>query len=176
MPFWFVRVFLLLITISVFILRQPSSDTIHGILHNLRSSHRDPQKNRPSITTPKTSAGIRTIPMIEPLQQALSPFEESGFIIGGEEPITMTMYNTMWRHIQKSIDMHGATPHTLRHSYLTYAVGATTDFKTIQGISGHADVFTLMNRYAHPQEEKKIELSEEMTKILTQKLDSPKPL
>ena len=82
----------------------------------------------------------------------------------------------MWKHIQESVDTHGATSHTLRHSYLTYAVGATTDFKTIQGISGHSDVFTLMNRYAHPQEEKKIELSEEMTKILTQKSDSSETL
>ncbi len=147
------------------------SDAIH-----VKRNVTHPQKNRPSITTPKTKAGVRTIPLIEPLRQALSPFEESGFIVGGEEPITMTMYNTMWKRIQESVDMHGATPHTLRHSYLTYAVGATTDFKTIQGISGHSDVFTLMNRYAHPQEEKKVELAEEMTKILIQNAASPKTL
>ena len=147
------------------------SDVIH-----VKRNVTHPQKNRPSITTPKTNAGIRTIPLIEPLRQALFPFEKSGFIIGGEEPITMTMYNTMWKHILESIDMHGATPHILRHSYLTYAAGATTDFKTIQGISGHSDVFTLMNRYAHPQEEKKEKLSEEMAKILTQKSDSSKEL
>ena len=139
------------------------SDTIH-----VKRNVTHPQRNQPCVTTPKTKAGFRTIPMIEALKQALAPFEESGFIIGGEAPITMTMYNTMWKHINESLDMHGATPHILRHSYLTYAVGATTDFKTIQGISGHSDVFTLMNRYAHPQEEKKIELSEEMAKILTQ--------
>lgn len=151
-------------------------EDIYSDLIHVKRNVTHPQKNRPSITTPKTKAGIRTIPLIEPLRQALLPFEESGFIIGGDEPITMTMYNTMWKHIQESVDTHGATPHTLRHSYLTYAVGATTDFKTIQGISGHSDVFTLMNRYAHPQENKKVELSEEMTKILTQKLDSSKPL
>ena len=148
-------------------------DIYSGAIHVKRNvTH--PQKNQPCITTPKTKAGVRTIPMIEPLKQALSPFEETGFIIGGENPITMTMYNSMWRHILASVDMHGATPHVLRHSYLTYAVGATTDFKTIQGISGHSDVFTLMNRYAHPQEDKKVELAEEMTKILTQNAASPK--
>ena len=89
---------------------------------------------------------------------------------------TMTMYNSMWRHILASVDMHGATPHVLRHSYLTYAVGAATDFRTIQGISGHSDVFTLMNRYARPQEDKKVELAEEMTRILTQNAASPKTL
>jgi len=72
----------------------------------------------------------------------------------------------MWNRIKKDIDLHGATPHILRHSYLTYAVGATTDFKTVQGISGHADIFTLLNRYAHPQDDKVLELSGEMEKLL----------
>ena len=76
----------------------------------------------------------------------------------------------MWWQIRKTADMHGATPHTLRHSYLTYAVGATTDFKAVHGISGHADLFTLMNRYAHPQEDKAIELSNEIAEVLTGKL------
>ena len=73
----------------------------------------------------------------------------------------------MWKRITETIDMHGATPHVLRHSYLTYAVGATTDFKTIQGISGHADIFTLLNRYAHPQDEKVMALSDKMAELLT---------
>lgn len=57
---------------------------------------------------------------------------------------------------------------------LTYAVG-TTDFKTIQGISGHADVFTLVNRYAHPQEDKVIDLTNEIADILTEKLQKQQP-
>ena len=82
--------------------------------------------------------------------------------------LVIESYRAMWKRITTTIDMHGATPHTLRHSYLTYAVRATTDFKTIQGISGHADVFTLLNRYAHPQEHKILELSDEMSRILTE--------
>ena len=78
----------------------------------------------------------------------------------------MTMYNTMWKRINESINLYGATPHVLRHSYLTYAVGATTDFKTIQGISGHSDLFTLLNTYAHSQDDKVLELSEKMAEIL----------
>ena len=38
---------------------------------------------------------------------------------------------------------------------------------SIQGISGHSDVFTLMNRYAHPQEDKVIELTNEIAEVLT---------
>ena len=103
----------------------------------------------------------------EPLLKILTPFEESGYIIGGENPLTASAYRAMWKRITKTIDLHGTTPHILRHSYLTYAVGATSDFKTVQGISGHADLFTLLNRYAHPQDEKIFELADEMEKLLT---------
>ena len=127
-----------------------------------------PQRNMPEITTPKTKAGIRAIPMIDALHDALKPFGKSGYIVGsGETPLSLSAYRAMWKRITTTINMHGATPHTLRHSYLTYAVGATTDFKTIQGISGHADVFTLLNRYAHSQEDKVLELSGKMADILT---------
>lgn len=141
-------------------------DIHHGTIHVKRNvTH--PQQNPPEISSPKTKAGIRSIPMIEALSQALTPFEESGFIIGGDAPLTLSAYRAMWNRIQKNIDLHGATPHILRHSYLTYAVGTTNDYKTIQGISGHSDVFTLLNRYAHPQDDKVKELSSEMEKILT---------
>ena len=140
-------------------------DIHHSKIH-IKRNVTHPQRNTPEITTPKTKAGIRAIPMIEPLLQALTPTEETGFVIGGEKPLTLSAYQAMWNRIRKDIDLHGATPHILRHSYLTYAVGATTDFKTIQGISGHADIFTLLNRYAHPQDDKVLELSGEMEKIL----------
>ena len=63
--------------------------------------------------------------------------------------------------------MHGATPHVLRHSYLTYAVGETTDFKTVQGISGHSDVNVLLNIYSHPQQQKVTELANKISHILS---------
>lgn len=122
---------------------------------------------------------IRTIPMPKPLVDALYPYQEKGYLFGGETPYILKKFSLMWRRINKVIDMHGATPHVLRHSYLTYAVGVTTDFKTIQGISGHADVFTLVNRYAHPQETKVIDLTNEIAGILTNKLpnqESSNPL
>ena len=134
-----------------------------------------PQRNQPYVSTPKTKAGIRSIPMPKPLVDALCPFQEKGYLFGEKNPYTLKQFTLMWRRINKAIDMHGATPHVLRHSYLTYAVGVTTDFKTIQGISGHADVFTLVNRYAHPQETKVIDLTNEIADVLTGKLQEQKP-
>ena len=141
-------------------------DIHHGKIF-IKRNVTHPQRNAPEITTPKTKASIRSIPIIEPLFQALSPFEVSGYVIGGETPLTLSAYRAMWKRINNTIDLHSATPHVLRHSYLTYAVGTTKDFKTIQGISGHSDVFTLLNTYAHSQDDKVLELSSEMEKLLT---------
>ena len=59
----------------------------------------------------------------------------------------------------------------LRHSYLTYAVGTTNDYKTLQGLSGHSDIFILLNRYAHPQEDKMTDLSNTLARILVKKVE-----
>ncbi len=125
-----------------------------------------PHQNLPIITTPKTKAGTRDIPIIPALSEYLYPMKKTGYIFGGNKPFRSSDFNAMWRRINKSIDLHGATSHILRHSFLTYAVGETTDYKTVQGISGHADVFTLVNRYAHPQAEKMKQLTEKIGKIL----------
>ncbi len=126
-----------------------------------------PHQNAPVISTPKTKAGTRNIPLIPALSNYLSPMGKTGYIFGGKVPFRSSDFNAMWKRINKTIDLHGATSHVLRHSYLTYAVGETTDYKTVQGISGHADVFTLVNRYAHPQAEKMKQLSEKMGEFLT---------
>lgn len=130
-----------------------------------------PQQNQPVITTPKTKAGVRSIPLTEPLKNQLMPFGRDGFIIGGKKPLTLSAYRAMWKQICQTIDLHGATPHVLRHSYLTYAVGTTNDYKTVQGISGHSDIFTLLNRYAHPQEDKMTDLSNTLAQILVKKVE-----
>lgn len=124
------------------------------------------QCNEPTITTPKTKAGYRTIPIDENLLPLLEEIKNDGFIFGGDKPYTLSAFRNMWSRINKTIDMHGATPHILRHSYLTYAVGLTTDYKTVQGISGHADMNTLLNRYAHIQQDKVEELSHSMHSFL----------
>ena len=81
-----------------------SDDRIH-----IQRNVTHPQRNQPCISTPKTKAGIRSIPLSEPLKQMLQPFEKSGFIVGGESPYSLSSYRAMWRRIQKAIDIHNAT-------------------------------------------------------------------
>ncbi len=146
-------------------LRWEDIDLKNNLIHISRNvTH--PQQNAPIVTTPKTKASIRSIPIDDNLMKLLRPIEKTGYILSGEKPITLSSYRNMMKRINKTINLYGATAHVLRHSYLTYAVGETTDFKTIQGISGHADIGTLLNRYAHPQDKKIKKLSKMMHNIL----------
>ena len=148
-------------------LRWEDIDFDHGEIHVCINATY-PGSNVPTITTPKTKAGTRTIPLDPELEQILRPAKSQGYVVSGDAPMTITQVKSTMKRIQKKINLHGATLHVLRHSFLTYAVGETTDYKTVQGISGHADVFTLMNRYAHPQAHKVRELSENLHRVLSQ--------
>ena len=145
--------------------RWEDIDLEKNVIH-IRRNVVHPQQNAPEVTTPKTKAGRRDIPIDENLLVMLTPTQEHGYIIGGDNPITLSGYRAMWKRINKTVNLYGATAHVLRHSYLTYAVGETTDYKTVQGISGHADMGTLLNRYAHPQEAKVKALSQAMHNVL----------
>ena len=57
------------------------------------------------------------------------------------------------KSIKRQIDLHGATPHVFRHTYITTLAKAGIDLKTIQRISGHANITTTLNIYTHTREE-----------------------
>lgn len=113
--------------------------------------------NRPVVGTTKSEAGVRYIPLEGQLKAILSPMRQlSGYVIGQDNPITETTYKRTWERIGRKIDLHGATAHVFRHTYITMAA-AHVDIKTLQSIAGHADISTTMNRYAHGREDKIIE-------------------
>lgn len=136
--------------------------------------------NQPIIGTPKTKAGYRVIPITDHLLPHLQPARESGFVIGGDEtPITQSTYDRAMERISKTINMHGATAHVFRHSYLTFLGTLNTNVKTIQAIAGHSDIQTTMNRYVH-KDIAQVHLAgrqfgEKATEMMTN-TNAPKPL
>ena len=146
-------------------LRWEDVDTKSGLIH-IRRNVTHAGGNKPVIGTPKTKSGERDLPLDPFVLEALEPMQESGFIIGGESPITMTTYNNTWRRIKKTVDLHGATAHVFRHSYLTYMAGQSTDMKTLQAIAGHSTIGMTMNRYVHAQPEKIIDAGKKMHDLL----------
>ena len=120
-------------------LRWEDIDVKAGLIHIKRNG------------TPKTAKGERDVPLNNMLIAHLEPLQQEGFIIGDTEPISRMSYRRRMDRIQSTIDLHGATAHIFRHSYLTYAARLGTDVKTLQSIAGHSDIQTTMNRYVHTQ-------------------------
>ena len=133
-------------------LRWEDIDFARGLIHVQRAATF--KYNQPVIGTTKSEAGVRYIPLEAQLRAILVPMRQlSGYVIGQDKPITETTYKRTWERIGKKIDLHGATAHVFRHTYITMAA-AHVDIKTLQSIAGHADISTTMNRYAHGREDK----------------------
>lgn len=105
------------------------------------------------IGTPKTKSGYRDLYFGDNLEAILLAMKGKGFVFGGEKPLSLKSYNTLMKHMKMKIDLHGATPHVLRHTYLTLAAGENIDAKTLQSMAGHADHQVTMNVYVHPKQE-----------------------
>lgn len=133
-------------------LRWEDVDFERGLIHVQRAvTFKD---NQPVVGTTKSEAGVRYIPLEAQLKAILSPMRQlRGYVIGQEKPLTETAYKRTWERIGRKIDLHGATAHVFRHTYITMAA-AHVDIKTLQSIAGHADISTTMNRYAHGREDK----------------------
>lgn len=146
-------------------LRWEDIDTKAGLIH-LQRNVTHAGGNRPVIGTPKTKSGKRDLPLDPYVLEVLEPMQSAGFIFGGENPITMTTYNNTMKRIRKTVDLHGATAHVFRHSYLTYMAGTDTDNKTLQTIAGHSTIGMTMNKYVHAQPEKIIDAGRKMHSLL----------
>ncbi len=137
-------------------LRWEDIDVDAGWIHVIRNAVYPGGKNDAIVGTPKTEKGKRDIPLDPVLWELLKPAESSGYVIGGKSPITKMVYVRTMKRIERAIDMHGATAHIFRHSYATMLNATGASPKTIQGIIGHADISTTMNRYVHGVEEQAV--------------------
>ena len=148
-------------------LKWEDVDLKKNVLHIERSISFPRGKNGCEIGTPKTDSGFRDVPIAPELMKVLQPLSSHGYIIGGEEPITLSIHRRMMERIGRTIDLHGASPHIFRHSYATLLNDAGASVKTIQSILGHSDVQTTINRYVHSREYRRQEAVKSVNKMLT---------
>lgn len=137
----------------------------------------------PVISSPKTEAGERTVPLMPILEQELQGkhgllmpdvegniMSESAFDRAWESYITTcetTLNGCAKRWYGKKKEHQGMElppwrsvsirPHDLRHSYCTMLYEAGIDLKTAQKWMGHADHSMIMKIYAHLTAEKEAE-------------------
>lgn len=147
-------------------LKWEDVDLKRNVFHVERSITYPRGQNNFLIGKPKTESGIRDVPISPELMKCLQPMETEGYIIGGETPLTLSIHRRMSERINRTINLHGATPHIFRHSYATLLNDAGATVKTIQAIIGHSDVQTTINRYVHSRDEKKQEAVRNVNEML----------
>lgn len=150
-------------------LRWEDIDLVNNVIHVINNTTY--VNNQPIEGDPKTDSGTRDIPIMSPLLKYLLPLKNSGYVIENkreaDKPITLTMFKTIFKHIQNAGNLYGATSHTFRHTMGTLLNDAGADVKTIQGILGQKDYKTTMERYVHPVEKRKHEAVEKMGGMLS---------
>ena len=77
--------------------------------------------------------------------------------------------------IRKAVDLHGATAHVFRHSYLTMLDEAGVDPKTLQYIAGHGNFSFTMKRYVHGSKKAAQEAGVKFEMLISKASDSPAP-
>ena len=123
------------------------------------------------ITTPKTSSGIRNIPMTEAVRDTLKKVIQNrkpssvemiidgygGFLFldkDGKPKVAMHLENYMRMMQKRYVELNGnslpkITPHVLRHTFCTNAQQAGLDVKSLQYVMGHSNVSTTLDIYTH---------------------------
>ena len=130
-------------------------DFEHGMIIVSKAVHFE--GNRGVIGGPKTSAGKRSIPMLDILRTSLQGHH------GGVCPLkkTQTVTSSAWRHIWskyiRDLERYSGMkisirPHDLRHSYATSLRDAGVDPKLAIRWMGHADEKMILRIYDHPGE------------------------
>lgn len=104
--------------------------------------------NKPIIkNTPKTSSGVRSIPILKPLQAFLE--NRQGILFRGKNGyITKGEYDKGWAKFQKDNDLH-LTAHQLRHGFATLCYDAELSDKDAAELMGHSSVALTKDIYTH---------------------------
>lgn len=128
-----------------------------GVLHITKSVDYSIAKNRPQVKPPKSAAGIRTVPILDPLMRVLAKQPKSdGYLFsddGGNSPMSEGRFAERWQQYCAKLGI-SATPHQLRHSYATMLLEQGVDLKTAQYWLGHATAAMTQDVYTHIRESK----------------------
>lgn len=125
----------------------------------------------------KTDAGIRVIPICEPLYNCLNSVDVKdrvGFVCksasGG--PLSKSAYDRGWDSYNLKMDAlldnkkFSVRAHDLRHTFATALYDAGVDVKTAQYYLGHSDIRMTMDLYTHISKERESVQREKMITFL----------
>lgn len=102
----------------------------------------------PQIKLPKTEAGIRSVPLLTALADAL-PNKKHGYIFstdGGASPLPGWKLEDLYVGYKTRTGVT-VSPHEIRHGYASALYESGVDYKTMQQLLGHAQLATTMDIY-----------------------------
>lgn len=109
------------------------------------------------VSTPKTAASVRIIPIPSSVRCILEPFRSTGSVLKTRtgKQVEPRLMQLKFRKYISDCAMEKANFHALRHTFATRCIEAGFDVKTLSEILGHTDVKTTLNRYVHSSYELK---------------------
>lgn len=124
----------------------------------------------PKIKQPKTAAGVRTVPILDPLMKQL-PRRWKGYLFsedGGKTPLTNYQYQKRWDAYVEETGVT-STAHQLRHSYATMLFECGIEVKDAQDLLGHSTAAMTQDIYTHLRNKRKEETAAKLNEKLKEK-------
>ena len=127
---------------------------IHQTMQRIQIEGNSNPKTKIQISTPKSEASIRTIPLPSNLVTAISIFkdsDESFFLTGTTDKyVEPRVMQNHFKRVLTKCHIDNANFHSLRHTFATRCIELGFDVKSLSEILGHTNVNITMNRYVHP--------------------------
>lgn len=121
-----------------------------GVIHVTKSVYYS--DNNPRLKSPKSSAGVRDVPILDPLKPYLPKSKDRSLYLfsedGGVTPLREHKFQQLWREYSERIGIT-CTPHQLRHSYATMLFECGVDVKDAQDLLGHSTAAMTQDVYTH---------------------------
>lgn len=114
----------------------------------VRQAVRFDVNGQPIITSPKTEAGVRTIPLLDILAAELQGKHGLLCPSASGKIMSMSAWASAWRSYNHAVGF-SLRAHDLRHSFCTMLYDSGVDLKTAMLWMGHADQQTTMQIYTH---------------------------
>lgn len=146
-----------------------TKDDIDGdVIHVRKSVYHE--NNKAYLKAPKTTAGIRSVPILEPLKEKL-PKRFTGFLFsedGGKSPLTDMQYRRRWKAFAEATGV-SATAHQLRHSFASMLHDLDIDVKDAQDLLGHSTIAVTQDIYTHIRDSRREQVADEINRKLKEK-------
>lgn len=144
-------------------------DLDNKVIHVTKSVYYE--SDAPLIKQPKTAAGVRTVPIFDPLAKVLPKKKGPQYLFsrdGGASPIRNGAYTDLYNAYRKEVGIT-ATAHQLRHSYATILYELDVDPKIAQNLLGHSTEAMTREIYTHLRADKLATATKDINKRITKR-------